>query len=542
MPRRLLSNHPLTEHYNRLIELAEHTRQSHSHWGHNAPQRRCDDTDAANPNSTSANEASTQVETESHGGFANRDLASIRSELNEHSHAVTLARTLRELPAPWVVTDEAGWVQYASPMACRLIAMPAPDPATLVPQSPEGTPIQLIRHLADRIEPPRVNADDVETDNAGDAASSGPIQDHPAKSDDSTDEESVAKESSEVRQVLDDLMGPARHLTRTATLRPPNPSAIDRCEIDADAAVASVTGEPRVIQFTRTRLSGRRRKGRELDREMIAWVIRDISASVSAAESRSTMLLSAAHELRTPLHNLSAAAETMIAHENLSRDEQREFCSMIVSQSGRLVSLVDSLLAVDQIDAGSLTLHRNETDLVRIADEAIEQCRSAAAAKDVTIELTCSPKLPLVRADRRKLQLAVNNVVANAVKYTPAGGEVGVEVFGSISGRCHTAPRSGSRGKPAPTSNDNVSATHPDGAVNCIVIRVTDSGVGIPADECERVFEKFYRASNAESVEGPGNGLGLPLARRIMQLHGGDIELESQPGSGSTFSLRLPIR
>ncbi len=257
------------------------------------------------------------------------------------------------------------------------------------------------------------------------------------------------------------------------------------------------------IRITRSRLSGRSGDG-----EGMAWVLSDETQQRLATEARDQFVMTATHELRTPLTNLQAYAEALQEEEGLEIERQKEFCNVITSEANRLGRLVDQLLTVSQMEAGSMTANRHELEMLPMLEYAADQLRGQAEQKQMQIKTNLSAKLPTVLGDRDKLQAALVNLVGNAIKYTPPGGEVLL--------RCAAEHR-------------------------WVRIDVEDNGPGIPEDEQTKVFDKFFRGSATRDSDQRGNGLGLAFAREIARLHGGDIELQSTVGEGSTFTLRLPI-
>ena len=270
--------------------------------------------------------------------------------------------------------------------------------------------------------------------------------------------------------------------------------------------------ERRAVQIgTRTihlRVMRSRLAGRQGDGDGLAWVLFDESQQRLATNARDQFLMTATHELRTPLSNLNAYAEALQDLDGLDVEQQKKFCNVISSEANRLGRLVDHLLTVSQMEAGSMTVSRHELEVIPMLEQTIDQLQGQALQKQITVTSSLSAKLPTVFGDRDKLQAVFVNLLGNALKYTPEGGEVVV--------RCGAENR-------------------------CVEIAVEDTGPGIPEDERERVFEKFYRGRSTADCETPGNGLGLAFAREIARLHEGDIELESTVNVGSVFTLKLPI-
>jgi signal transduction histidine kinase len=257
------------------------------------------------------------------------------------------------------------------------------------------------------------------------------------------------------------------------------------------------------VRITRSRLSGRSGDG-----EGMAWVLTDITQQQMATEARDQFLMTATHELRTPLTNLQAYAEALQEEQDLEIERQKEFCNIINSEANRLGRLVDQLLTVSQMEAGSMIVNRHELELLPMLEYSADQLRAQAEQKQIALTTKLSAKLPTIFGDRDKLQAALVNLVGNAVKYTPDGGEVVL--------RCSADDR-------------------------WIRIDVRDNGPGIPEDEHEKVFEKFFRGAATQESDHRGNGLGLAFAREIARLHGGDIGLQSVIGEGSTFTMTLPV-
>ncbi len=249
-------------------------------------------------------------------------------------------------------------------------------------------------------------------------------------------------------------------------------------------------------------------EGRSGDGQGLAWIIDDVTQQQIATKARDQFLMTATHELRTPLNNLQAYAEALQEEDDLEVDKQREFCNVIVSESHRLGRLVDQLLTVGQMEAGSMVANRHELEMLPMVEYATEQMIAMAAKKEQKLLTDFAPKLPTIFGDRDKLQAALVNLVGNAVKYTPNGGEVIV--------------RSGVDG-------------------DFVRIDIQDNGPGIAPEEQAKVFDKFYRGSNATDSDERGNGLGLAFTREVVRMHGGEVELESKIGEGSTFTVRLPI-
>lgn len=217
------------------------------------------------------------------------------------------------------------------------------------------------------------------------------------------------------------------------------------------------------------------------------------------------------HELRNPLGTIAAYTEMLLDDPDL--DPMHRSLIRVIDKHGRhMHDLVDDLLDLARLDAGQMAVERRPVPLARAVRECTDDRQPAADAKQLTIVVDVDRHLP-VHADPARLRQALDNLVCNAVKYTPAGGTI------TISGRPGELPS----GEPAAE------------------LRVTDSGIGIPAEQYPQLFKRFFRGSNAVSQGIKGTGLGLTITRAIVDAHGGTIgAAPAVPGPGTTFTLHLP--
>jgi signal transduction histidine kinase len=219
---------------------------------------------------------------------------------------------------------------------------------------------------------------------------------------------------------------------------------------------------------------------------------------------RSAVLSNVSHELRTPLTGILGSAQNL--RDGLAgglTDEQREYIRMIEKDSDRLIRVVNELLEWGQLQSGRVNLQRGNVAVAPLLDEVLMAVRPAAQDKRVALRVeSCDAE---VEADADKLKQILINLVDNAVKFSPPGASVTVRTRRAAQG---------------------------------LRIDVEDEGPGIASEDHAHVFERFYRGRNAGVA--PGSGLGLAIAKNLARLHAGDIELRSQVGRGSTFSLHLP--
>lgn len=211
------------------------------------------------------------------------------------------------------------------------------------------------------------------------------------------------------------------------------------------------------------------------------------------------------HDLRTPLTSIMGYLELTLDDGNLT-EEQRGYLDIVDRNADRLLQLVNDLLFVARLEAGELDLHPGELDLAAVVRQSVAEAEPRAAAGG--IELTCEASdVAAVRADKGRMYQLLDNLVSNALKFTPAGGDV------------------------------RVSLTPVNGVVR---LEVSDTGIGIAPAEQRHLFERFFRASTASDRQIPGTGLGLYIARAIVEAHGGSIAVRSEPGEGTSFCVELP--
>lgn len=236
-------------------------------------------------------------------------------------------------------------------------------------------------------------------------------------------------------------------------------------------------------------------------------LLRDVSQQLRAERAREEFVAQVTHELRTPLTNIRAYAETLSSGMFEDPKVITECYNVITKETRRLSRLIEDILSVSQLEVGSIELHLDQVDLRTLLNEGLRDLRGLADEKNIDVQLVLPAKLEPIRADRDKLNVVINNLLGNALKYTPAGGNV-------IVG-CQV-------------SSDSV------------VLTFKDNGIGIDAKDHGRIFEKFQRGNDPEVLQETGTGIGLYTAREIVRRHGGDIELISEKRKGSTFMVRLP--
>lgn len=237
-------------------------------------------------------------------------------------------------------------------------------------------------------------------------------------------------------------------------------------------------------------------------------VLHDISELRRLERVRRDFVANVSHEFKTPLTAIRGFAETLLGGALEDADHRARFVEIIREHAERLTRLTDDLLRLSKMEAGQFALEFKPVEATELLTSCMDTARFSAEQKKLQIELNCPDKMPPVRGDAGRLRDVIQNLLDNAVQYTPPGGRI------------------------------VVSATAKNGDV---VFDVTDNGIGIPQADLERIFERFYRVDDARSREAGGTGLGLAISKHIVEAHSGKIWVESTIGEGSSFHFSIPI-
>jgi two-component system phosphate regulon sensor histidine kinase PhoR len=213
------------------------------------------------------------------------------------------------------------------------------------------------------------------------------------------------------------------------------------------------------------------------------------------------------HEFRTPLAGIKAMVETLRDGAVDDKEAARDFLTRIDSEVARLTQLVAELTELSRIETGKAELKKEAVNLNQLVEEVITQLSPQAERQKIAISRDFAADLPPVPADRDRVRQVITNIVHNAVKFTPAGGRI------TITSRL---------------------------LEGSIVVDIADTGIGIPKEDSTRVFERFYKGDKARA--GEGTGMGLAIAKHVVEAHGGNIWVQSVEGKGSTFSFSLPLK
>ncbi len=242
----------------------------------------------------------------------------------------------------------------------------------------------------------------------------------------------------------------------------------------------------------------------------VVTIFRDITREHEASRNKSDFVSHVAHELRTPLSSIRAYVEMLVDGEAEDPDTRREYYDIIQTSAERLGRLIDNMLNISRIEAGTVRIHREPIGVSLIVKEAADMMKPSAEEKNIELTTELTPVMYRVEADRDLLYQAILNLISNAVKYTPEGGRVVVRMT-------------------------------PQEEWKRMLIEVEDSGAGIPKEDLSKMFTKFFRVE-ANKKLAKGTGLGLNLVKKIVEdVHGGEISLRSEVGSGSTFTIGLPL-
>jgi two-component system phosphate regulon sensor histidine kinase PhoR len=278
-------------------------------------------------------------------------------------------------------------------------------------------------------------------------------------------------------------------------------AALDAGSATGEIAVAGADGPRLVVRARRAASAG-------------LWlVLEDVSELRRLQQIRAEFIDNLSHELRTPLTTVSLLAETLTREAEAAGDavpaRMRDRIGKIEVETGHLVQMVNELLDLSRIESGGALGMVDLLDLGQVATESTERLRLFADRQGVTLGVEVATPLPAVRGDEARLGQVLVNLLHNAVKFSPDGGDVTVTV--------------------RPVESE-------------VVVAVADHGVGIPRAAQARIFERFYKVDRARRRgEAGGTGLGLAIARHIVEQHGGRVWVESVEGAGSTFSFSLPI-
>jgi len=243
-------------------------------------------------------------------------------------------------------------------------------------------------------------------------------------------------------------------------------------------------------------------------REGTIAVIHDITARYELDKAQREFVANVSHELRTPLTSIKGATETLLMYPDMNADMRDNFLNMAVEECNRMLRIVMDLLTLSRLDNHKTKWKVARFDLKQTLIHICQVMQVESAAHRHSLRLTVPESLPEMVGDAERIEQVLINILSNAVKYTPDGGEI------------------------------EVSAEHRDGFT---AVSIQDNGIGIPAEDLPRLFERFYRVEKARTSEMGGTGLGLAIAKEIIAAHGGSINISSEVGKGTLVTITLPL-
>lgn len=238
-------------------------------------------------------------------------------------------------------------------------------------------------------------------------------------------------------------------------------------------------------------------------------VLQDITDGAVLEKSRREFIANVSHELRTPLTSIKGATETVLTDDEMPTNFRQKFLGIVINEADRMTRIVKDLLVLSRLDNRRMTWSPATFDINETLDRMCSALQTEAGIHSHKLTYTCSTeeKMPLY-GDRERIEQVVANIIGNAIKYTPDGGEISVGL--SKSGK------------------------------KAYLVSVKDNGVGIPAEDIEHLFERFYRVDKSRSAQAGGTGLGLSIAKEIIDAHNGSISVESTEGEGTKVTIMLP--
>jgi len=243
-------------------------------------------------------------------------------------------------------------------------------------------------------------------------------------------------------------------------------------------------------------------------RQMAVTISEQVRELKDSDSLRRELLTNVSHDLRTPLTSMQGYLETLAVKRNLSAGERQDYLERAIRQSNRLRRLIADLFELAKLDAREVKTHPEPFSLGELALDVLHKFHLMAEEKQISLAADPDPRLPFVMADIGLIERALENLIKNAVQYTQRGGTVTLEI---VPGRDH------------------------------LTLEISDTGKGIKEEDLPHIFDRYFRVDSSEEETADGTGLGLAITKRIVELHGGAIEVRSEIGRGSVFSFQLPV-
>lgn len=239
------------------------------------------------------------------------------------------------------------------------------------------------------------------------------------------------------------------------------------------------------------------------------FIIHDVTGRYELDESRREFVANVSHELRTPLTSIKGATETVMMDPEMDSETRDYFLDMVLSESDRMTRIVSDLLVLSRLDNKRTKWNIETFDFKNSVRRLCDVMKPDLEAHRHTVNFESDEVIPEITADRQRIEQVVINIMSNAIKYTPDGGRIDLRLIAT--------PQS------------------------TLVLHVSDNGIGIPEDDIEHLFERFYRVEKSRTQDAGGTGLGLAIAKELAMAHGGNITVSSKLGEGTTVRLELPV-
>ncbi len=249
----------------------------------------------------------------------------------------------------------------------------------------------------------------------------------------------------------------------------------------------------------------------KMDEDRVAGVVcvlSDVTEEFNLEKSRKKFVAEVSHELKTPLTTIGTYTETLLDNYPMGEEIEKSFLKTIHNETDKMTNLVKNLLTLSQYDSQSVEMNMEAFDLGEMLREVVETFKIEAENKNQELTYNTVNSIPMVYADKFRLERAVKNIISNSMKYTPHHGSI--KVFAGFVG-------------------------------NEAYIKIEDNGIGVPEEDLNHIFERFYRVDKARSREQGGTGLGLAIAKEIIESHGGSISMESKVNKFTRVTIKLPV-
>lgn len=239
----------------------------------------------------------------------------------------------------------------------------------------------------------------------------------------------------------------------------------------------------------------------------VTVVVRDVTKLHKLELSRREFVSNVSHELRTPITTVKSYIETILDSDDMPMETARNFLEVVSSEADRMARLVYDLLELSRLDYDNSSMPKEKFDLRKLLENIISKLAFEAESHTHSLSLAFAGKMDLFLGNRDRIEQVITNIIVNAIKYTPDGGDIKVSA-GQMYGN--------------------------------VYVKIKDNGIGIPEEDLPHVFDRFYRVDKARSRSSGGTGLGLAIAKEIVNAHGGDINIVSEKGKGTEVTLRFP--